>query len=201
MRNSDLLAEAILDRLLALGAEESIRQTIDEKLLRAFHAYELRVPSPITRMTFHRTLAEFVLHLYGQGLCIPRRLSPEEALAEALSILEETYREEGGYEVVCWQMVGEGQDALELVLERIGETLRQRQQHQYLQWVFASQIDPLDWQTRHALTRILLHRWKAFLPDSLLQCSPAQLADDYATLILNHLSTENPIPMLCSSLF
>jgi hypothetical protein len=178
---------------MVLLGEERMASEVDKPIDEAAQAFQWKIKMPISYSDFKRVIAEFVRHLYRYGLRLPRQLSDQEAFTEAVSLLRWNY--EGvytkGYDGAVIDATSGDIQEIEMVLYGLGETVKMLERQKYVQWVFLSNIDPLDWNNRCQLASTYQAKYKNFLPPKLQTIDPAWLVDDLRQLILNHMSVEN----------
>jgi hypothetical protein len=191
-------AGSVIDRIVELLAEQRLRQTIDDPLDAAASSFRLEEQPAITHVLFHRVLGDFVAHAYERGLPLPQKLSPPQARAEAIALLDAGYQgaHSSGYEAALLDAMDPALDGMTLVLTQLTETIKTLERQKYTRWVFTEALAPLDWRSRCRIAEVLLDRLRAFLPPELLRCTAAQLADEIPALIITDLGTSDPFQHL-----
>jgi hypothetical protein len=174
-------------------SEERIASEVDEPFDQAVQLFQLKVKVPISHLDFNRVIAEFVRHVYLNGIRLPRYLTFQEGLAEAVSLLEGDYQgiHTTGYDVAFQDASSSKMEGLELVLYCLAESIKKAERGKYVEWVFVDNVDPLDWEKKERLVSAYLKKYKDFLPSQLREIDPAQLVDHFHGLVFNHLSTNN----------
>lgn len=190
----------ILEVILDLLDEETVVQKLDTPLDRAVQMFQLDVTIPITHSEFNRVIAAFIHHLYEKGIRLPRSLSYQEALAEAVFILNRYYDndEAQDYDGALLDVVEKSIEGLEMVLAQMAVAVRTQERIKYINWVFACHIESLNWEARQNLVSSYLRQNEAFLPDDLLHMDPAQISTEFRSLILNHISDESLLKQMTS---
>ena len=199
--NDENEAAAIIDRIFDLLDEEQIRHVIDEPIEAAVAAFRLEEKPPLSHRDFHQAIAGLVRHVYKHGVPLPKMLSPSQACAEAISLLEAGYEsaEARGYEAALLDVLNPAQNGLELVLAGLTESIKAQERRKYVEWVFASTLGPLGWRMRCQVAGQLRDQLRPFLPPMLQQCSAAQLADEIPALITTDLGTTTLLQRIPSS--
>jgi hypothetical protein len=194
MMNSDRTKaiKNVVNAILELLTEERISSEIDEPMEQAAQSFRFKVEGGISHSVFNRAIAEFVRHIYEKGIRLRRHLSEEEALGEAIFLLEHSSNQglPMDYEANLVNITNSKLESLELVLLELGEAVKAAERQKYIAWVFAYHVDQLDWKTRCFVVKTYLEEHKAILPPQLLDLDPAQLASHWRDLIINHLSTD-----------
>ena len=189
----NLSSEKILDTIINLLNEERVARTIDEPIDLTVKAFQLKVKAPLSHSEFNRVIAEFVSGIYKKGLRLPRHLSGQEALTEAVSLLEKYYQGiySKGYDEALLDAAGNDQEGLRYVLSQLAESIKTVERDKYVRWVFANTIDQSDWETRRRIAATYLMQYKDFLSPELREIDPARLVDGFQNLILNLVSTKS----------
>ena len=174
-----------MDTIMDLLSEERIAREIDEPIEWAADTFQEKINVPISHPDFKRVIAKFVQRIYEQGLRLPRRLSEEEALTEAVSLLEKYYRGiyTKGYDGALLDAASNNIESMEYVLSTLKESMKTFEREKYKQWVFVDTIDQLDWEAYRRLAEFYLRQHKDLLPPELLDIGPARLADHFQKLI------------------
>jgi len=188
-----LIPENIIDSIMELLSEERVTSEIDEPIDLAAQAFQFEVKDPLSHPSFNRVIGRFVRHLYERGLRLPRLLSDQEALTEAVSLLEKSYRgiHTVGYDGALLDASRSKLEGLDPVLSCLAESIKEAERGKYVEWVFFDNVDQLDRAARYQLVSTYLTRYKNILPPHFQEIDPAQLADHFKDLILNHLSVDS----------
>jgi predicted nucleotidyltransferase len=178
--------------LCELLDERHITNAVDEPIDAAVSSFKHHNTEPLSLESFHGLISEFVAHLYERGLRCPQILNPQQALAEALSILERSYQNGNslGYTGAALDGTEPASNCVDYVLFSIAEAIKCRQRANYSMWVFAKHLDPTDWENKIRIADLLFELARPFLPPRLLQFTSAELVDDIPNLIRCHLDTE-----------
>ncbi len=191
MTNSEqnLSSEKLLDTIMDLLNEERMAREIDERIDLAVETFQVKVKVPLSHSDFNRLIAGFVRRIYQKGLRLPRRLSEQGALAEAVSLLEKYYQgiRTRGYDEALVDAAGNDLEGLEYVLSQLAESIKAVERKKYVQWVFVDTVDQLDWEARRRIAATYLVKYEDLLPPELRDMDPARLADHFQDLIMNHL--------------
>lgn len=159
--SSDPLEERAAQAVAAMRHDldpQRIVRLIDEPIDRALADFRFERPAPLTRWQFHRLIAGFVAYLHAHGVAPARRLTPDQAAAEAVALLEVGYQgtHECGYDGAYLDALTPAGSGIDSVLARLAEIIRARRRYLYRQWVLARHIDPRDWPLRCAISALLL---------------------------------------------
>ena len=185
-------ADDMLERILALLDETRVQQEIDEPIDRAAAAFRREEEQPVSHRRFNRVMGSFVRHIYRQAIKTQQELSPSQASAEAIALLERGYwgARARGYDAALLDAVNPTHNGLEIVLAQLAQIMKDNERRKYTHWVFATSLGPLAWSDRCRVAELLLDRLRPFLTPQLQRCVAAQLVDEIPTLIALHLSSD-----------
>ena len=182
--NARLKADSTINKVFELLDEEYLCHRVDEPIEKAAAGFGFNQETQVTHQIFIRVTGEFVRHVYEHGPKPRQILSAVQARTEATAILEEGYQNPHarGYYASFLDALNPNLNGLEFVLDQMTQFIIARARERHIRWIYLSRIDPSDWSTKCLIAQILIERWGAFLPSSLLSCTPAQLADSLPEL-------------------
>ncbi len=127
---------------------------------------------------------------------LPMILTPTQAQTEAVMLLDRYYRtaHDHAFNAALLDVMDTRHNGLELVLTILVDIIKQRQQEEFAKSVYVDVLAPLSWEQRCALVSEIRQRCKAFLPDEVLACSPAQLADEIPELFSSLITLRDVLP-------
>ena len=144
MRNSDhsFSPERVLERLSDLLNEEQIEKKVDEPIDIAVQVFKLKIVVPITHSEFNRVITAFIRHIFKSGIQLPRYMSDQKALAEAVFLLEMYYQNDDvkGYDGALVEALGRDTGNLELILSRLTEIIKTSERGKYVEWALSTII-------------------------------------------------------------
>lgn len=204
MTNSDPHRERAEKVVAAMRGEldpRHIAKLIDEPLDRAVAGFRFERTTALTTRQFHRLIAEFVAHLYARGVAPARRLTPDQAAAEAIALLDLGYQGtyEDGYDGAFLDAVTPAGSGIDSALARLAEVVKARRRYLYRQWVLARHIDPHDWPLRCAIAALLLESRPEEADPALSVSRPERFADLIPELLDNELSTAATLDQLLAN--
>jgi len=135
--NSKTKAESVLGKIAELISEETLSFEVDEPIECSVASFEFKVASrPIDHKTFHRAIAAIIQHVYESGLRLCRVLTYDQALSEAILLLNQSYENEDarGYDGTLLDATGKGLGGLEMVLTKMAESIKAAERAKYIQW-------------------------------------------------------------------
>jgi len=178
-------AVAVVNEVLSLTGEQYLHQQIDEPIENAYATFRFDKTAPVTHKNFILVTGRLVHRIYKHGLLMKRILSRSYACREALAFMEKGYENQGARGYDAAYLDASNPDGLEFVLTWTAEFMAARERSRHIKWVYASRIDPYDWETNCMMVEILIEQWNAFLPSRLLACTPAQLVSCLPELFKN----------------
>lgn len=187
MKNSEdvLQLENVLDRIFGLLNNERITLEIVKPLEYAINSFQLEIKTPISYKVFNQVIAEFIRHIFRNGICQKRDLSLDKSLSKAISILNRHYHL--GYDGALIDALYDQFGGVELVLHRVGEAVKEIEREQYVRSVFLNNIDWSDWQIKKKLVEIFLKKYRKILPIQLRDKKPESLVKSLTDLIDSYL--------------
>jgi hypothetical protein len=183
-------ARETIDRIVAELDDDLIRRRFDEPISEVSRQFPCEAEYPVDQKSFNRIIAQVVEQVY-HALKVPMALT--DPLAQALSLLEAGYESSAyglGYVPALLDAGDEAGEGLPGVVRALGELLKERQKRMYVSSVFAVHLPLGDWRLRCEIARILLEDYRAFLPEALARCAPAQLVDQIPSLLCAGLHTD-----------
>lgn len=191
----------LIDEILELTGEMSVRSLIDEPIEKALIDFNFEIEGPLTYKVFINYIGSFVRDLYKNLPLGPQIFSQDQACAEAISILETAYQGSNtrGFYAAFLDARNPLLNGIEFVLLKLSEIIKARLRMKYTRWVYVSRIECADWVTRCSMAEILLERWRPFLSPDILMCSPVQFADHIPELINMLGSSDNIISEMLGS--
>ena len=182
-----LSSEKSIDTLMDLLNEERMAREIDERIDLAVETFKAKVKVPLSHPGFNRLIAKFVRDLYRKGLRLPRRLPLNEALAEAVSLLEKLYQgiHSRGYDEALVDASGNDLEGFEYVLSQLAESIKAVEREKYVRWAFTDTVDQSDWEAHRCIAATYLVKYKDLLPPEFRDMDPARLTEHLQDLIIN----------------
>lgn len=184
-------ATAIINKVLELTDEAYLQRQIDTPIEKVLSDFEIDSNAKITHRNFMDILTDFVGRIHVSGPGSTQYLSRSQASAEAFFIVEKALGtpDVPGYDAA----LVEAFDDVESVLQKIAGFILFMIRDRHIKWVYATCIGCLDWPTKCLITKILVKKYKAYLPQTILSCSPAQFVDALPQLFSAVQSTESAV--------
>ena len=204
MTSSDELRQQAADIVRALHNELDERRfarDVDEPVERALATFRFDWRTPPSLDQFHRVIGALITHIYARGLAAAPVLSPMQATAEAIELLEAAYQgtNERGYDGALLDATTEPGIGVDAVLEQLAEIIKLRQRRRYRQWTITRYLDPLDWPLHCAVVAAILEQGRAAGDLSLAAYHAEQLVGDIPELLDRELRAEAWLDQLVGS--
>lgn len=187
MTNSEFKhkAQQIIKNILEITDEDYLYRYIDRPIEETFEKFEFDRKIPMTHKQFIHTASELLRQIYRKSLSPQQIITASQARAEVLIILEKGYQSarDHGYDAAFLDASDTLNNGLASVLSQLVELITTRARDRHIKWIYATHLEMIDWKTKCLVAEIMLDHWKPFLPQCILSCSPAQLADDLPHLI------------------
>ena len=103
--------------------------------------------------------------------------------SEAWRLVDQSYRDYGGYEGAYRNARSGVAGGMHGVLNGIADMLRSQQEQQYIKHVLHTSVDPMDFEGKVELVRQYLDRFGGYLSPDERACSPADLARNFEDFI------------------
>lgn len=176
---------------------EDIDQPIDHAL--ATFRFDWQIPTSISQ--FHGVSGALVAHVYAHGLIAGRVLSPTQAAAEALELLEIGYQgtHAPGYDGAVLDALTPRGSGIDAVLARLAEIVKVRQRHRHRQRTLIRYLDPLNWPLRCAVVDVIVKERCAAGDTTLAAQPPARFVDHIPDLLDSALHAETMLDQLVAA--
>ena len=171
--------------ILELIDEHYLYEYIDKCIEEAAAGFNFKAKAVMTHTDFIHVIGAFIHHIHRAGFRIRQELSIAQARLEAVTLLEKHYQGpfSRGYDTAFLEVLNSKFIGIDHILSQMAEIIKTATREKHINWVYLSRISPLDWPTRCQIAEILIKRWSSFLPPSIKQFSPAQLAHHLPELI------------------
>jgi hypothetical protein len=184
-------AREVIDRIVAELDDDLIRRRFDDPVGEVLRQFGCEAEHPIDQKTFNRIMTQVVEQIH-RALRLPMTLT--DPLAKAINLLEEGY-ESGtygrGYVPALLDANDEVAEGLPGVVRSLGELIKDHEKRLYINSVFAFHLPLGDWRLLCEIAKTLLADYRAFLPEALARCAPAQLVDQIPSLLWAGLHTDS----------
>jgi len=190
-------ARRVIRRIESRLDPHLVRRLLDDPIAEVTDHYECRAEHPITQEIFLAIVSDFAKQVYDRALHAGWTL--RDPRAKAISLLEGYYRSAAygvGYSAAVLDAEDPAQGGIRTVLAGLAQSIRNIEYAEYARYVFKRNLSGRDWRLRCEMARILLDDYRAFLPQRLSRCAPAQLVDQIPSLILAQIGSESTMQQI-----
>ena len=172
-------ANKIIRQLLEFASEEYIRQVIEEPVQQVLAHFDFDKNAEFSNSHFLKVIAEFTRRLCLDGPGVRVDLSHDSACAEAVSIIENAYRNEAcpAYDAA----LADGMHDMSNVIARMAEFFVDRTRKRHMKWVYGK-LDSLNFNTQCVIVEMLIAQF-SFLPQAIISTQPVHLVNAIPHLI------------------
>jgi hypothetical protein len=169
-----------LDTVLQLLAESHIVRIIDEPVQRATTSFVYRSPLSDPYLQFVDTASRFYAYLCECVETFDEEKPPVHFQREWMNLFETRYRTANGsgFHLAYLDALEDTESVLSHMAGGVVSHLRER----HTRWVYFKWIAGLEWDDKCEFVKTLFDR-TPFLPESILKCPPASMADRIFELI------------------
>jgi hypothetical protein len=181
------LAHDRIKSMATLLDSHYLHTEIDSRIDQVVDTLKFNLPVRPTVSCVHQALSVLVQAVYECGLRCPVRLSPAQALAEALDLLEQDYQAFGerGYFVALVEAITSEHMGLADVLTHVVQLIKNRERQKHIRWVVISCLGTLDWEAYLKVSSLVRER----ITDCFAQADglwpPVMPAESLAKIILS----------------
>jgi len=145
---------------------------------------------------FYNSIIAFFIYLikYVRNLSDP--IDMKAVGAEAFELLEKAFSKEGGVQAAYAEALYGLRGGMRLVLDQLTEAFEQEEKFKYVNFVFKTILDPLDFDSKVFLIATLLKRLKAHLPSEIVSQPPERYAKHYETIIRAYIQSMDQVKSL-----
>lgn len=176
-----------------------VRGLFDEPIAKITDRFECQAERPIGHETFLAIVGDFTNTVYHRALHAGWTLTNPRA--HAISLLERYYRSAAygaGYSAAFLDADDPAQGGIHTVLAGLAQSIRDIEYAEYTRYVLNRHLAGSDWDLRCEIVRILLDEYRAFLPERLVRCVPAQLVDLIPSIIVAQVGSESTVQRMLS---
>ncbi|MBC2592766.1 hypothetical protein H5P28_00685 [Ruficoccus amylovorans] len=177
---TDADAEAILDLVLSELDERTLQIEIHAPLDRALNAYPLQEDGDL-----HSHIVAFYVAMVVE---LGGTLSERTHATDAYALVGEAYRDLGGLKAAIAD--GRMPGGRRRLIERMYAAMAKQRVENRVQFVFQQALDPLDYQTKLAVTQAFIRRFSDALPESVLSQPAERFAQHWEELVRHWVASQ-----------
>lgn len=175
-----------LTRILNKLDPNNISRVVEEAHSMARETFTLDSDRVSNHAEFYDKVTRYYRHHYAHTIVGGVDLPEDVVHSEVRRHLEQAYREYGGYEGAYNNARMGRSGGMPAILNAIASGLRQEQERQYIEHVFFTEVDPMDYEEIVDLMREYLDRFGGLMSPADRARSPHDLARNYDTVIKQH---------------
>ena len=191
--NADAILDTLLSELDGLNLSQEITLPIDESLA----CYPMESVLLNSTEEFLDAITALYLHIQHHSGHMTGPPDPKAAETEALTMVEKAFHGKGGWKAALLEAMHPTLcGGLRYVSHVVVEFLKSQRVQERITMLFAEAFDPLDWDSRVALTKSLLSRLSSHLPPEIRNKPAEEFAnhlDDIVSAYLQYLESINSL--------
>lgn len=175
-----------LGRILDMLDADRIAEVLGNKNEMARETFSLARNTVSSHPEFYDIIMRYYRHHFAETVCRGVPIPDDMAASDARSILDQAYRDQGGYEGAYNNARTGKAGGMRGVLNAIAGAMRNRQEEQYIEHIFFTHIDPMDYDESVEIMKQYLDRFGGYLAPSDRARSPHDLSRNYDVIIKAH---------------
>lgn len=181
-----------LNKIMEILNEEVLCKKIDEPLDEALRKFSYSLSAGITQKEFNSVMKSFIEHLRNYGIIILTIQVKGSESSEIIWLTEKYYRghETKGYVGAIYDVLTQGSEGIESVLEGIIETIKISEREKHISCIITKYFTFLDWDRKKEMLREIFDEYGYLFPPELKELQIAQLVPRIQELI-NLITTTN----------
>ena len=179
------MLQVTVDDILDMISAESIAHRVDIPHDEARGRYRLERNTVDTHNQFHEEITVYLAY-HMEETVGPGDMPPFMASGWAREIIDREFRRQGGYEVAYRNARTGRHGGLAASLDAIVKHYKEDQREKFIEHIFYTFVDPMNYEDQIELMQQYLERFGAFLPPEEQTRSAIDLAREWQTLIRTH---------------
>ena len=157
------LADEIADKI-SRDALSKMTMAIDHA--RAVYVMNTTVVKTISE--FNQTITSFYVFLLRHTSKIIDPIDHQQAAADALSLVERSFANKGGYKQAYNEGLSPQQGGLRYIFDEITEQFKREEKENFINYIFKTTVEPLSKNEKKELVKSLMERFRQYLPSEVL---------------------------------
>lgn len=189
-----------VEALLAEIAADNIARKVGLAIDSARAAYVLGSVTAKDHQEFLDGVAAFYLHLLRYLGKVDGTADPEDLGPEALGLLREAFRGEGGEPAARKEALDGVRGGMRYVLDRMTNEYKRKKAQDYVKFAVERGVGSLDWDARTAFMRALFRRLRQDLPSGIAIDTPERFATAVETIAQAWTESMDQLNMIVKSM-
>lgn len=186
------MLEITLAEILELVDDEAIAEQVDIPNDEARQQYALERNTVDSYQEFHEEITRYYSH-HMREVIGPPEMPPYMASGSARDVIDREFRRQDGYERAYRNARTGRFGGRAGSLDAICRALKEERQEKYIEHIFNTDVDPLNYEDHVELMRQYVQRFGNFRPPQDQRRTPEDLARNYKDLIETHVQVVNNI--------
>ncbi len=189
------------DAVVSQSSQQALAKKIGIPIDSARSSFILESSTTASADEFVDTITAFYSHLQRYTNPAPAiTIEDEDAKDKALSLLERTFRNRGGFEAAKSNAADGTNGGLRLILDALTEQFKSERQADYVHAVFRKALDGLEWQEKIDFIKAALQRLAPFLPAEIRSQPPERFARHYETIVQTYVQSFDQVSQLLKTM-
>lgn len=148
---------------------------------------------------FNQSITSFYVFLLRHTSKIIDPIDHQQAAADALSLVERSFENKGGYKQAYNEGLSPQQGGLRYILDTITEQFKREAQEKYINFVFRSTVEPLSKKEKKELIQAVVKRFSMFLPPEVMN-EPENYVEHYAEIFRYYVQSIDNVKSIFKSI-
>ena len=184
-----------LNKILELLNGEVLYKKIDEPLDEALRKFTYSLSAEITLNEFNSVMGSFIEQLNNYRIMIFTTQVRANESSKIIWLTEKYYQgqETKGYEGALYDVITQGREGIDSVLEGIIETVKSNEREKYISSIITKYFTFLDWDVKKEIIKEILDEFGYIFPPQLVELQISQLVPKIEELINLILTTNQTL--------
>ena len=177
-----------LNKIMEILNEEVLFKKIDEPLDEALRKFSYSLSAEITQKEFNSVMKSFIEHLKNYGIIILTTQVKGSESSEIIWLTEKYYRghETKGYEGALYDVITQGSEGIESVLEGIIETIKISEREKYISCIITKYFILLDWDMKKEILSEIFDEFGHLFPPELKRITNSSVSSKNPRIDKSH---------------
>jgi len=174
---------------------EVLYKKIDEPLDEALRKFTYSLSAEITLNEFNSVMGSFIEQLNNYRIMIFTTQVRANESSKIIWLTEKYYQgqETKGYEGALYDVITQGREGIDSVLEGIIETVKSNEREKYISSIITKYFTFLDWDVKKEIIKEILDEFGYIFPPQLVELQISQLVPKIEELINLILTTNQTL--------
>ena len=174
--------QKLIENILIHIDEDFLARRVDVPLQGAAAEFQFDEDDLLSFGKFLDLIGSFVGHMCLKGCGVQRILTEQQAIAEAIAIIEAGYPG-NPQERLDNAFLDVEQYGLQQIFSFFVSSFSASTRGKYVSWILKSSLDPLTWNEKKIVVRLIFHDWQQYLPNHMKDSAPEIFTNQLPELI------------------